>query len=196
MTTDSINIDSFTSWNNDAFRLLYKYYYRALVNFSMQIVISSDEAEDVVQSVFTVLLEHKYNFSTIEALEAFLYNSTRNSSLDKLRRKKVSELYIKSLEEQFDEYRPDDGDSIYSEEIYRRLFFLIDQLPDKSREVFLLYIKGMSNQEIADRLNISFETVKTHKRRAMAFLRKNLMHCDLLLIHLGVMQNLLAEVME
>lgn len=176
--------------------MLYKYYYRALVNFSMQIVISSDEAEDVVQSVFTVLLEHKYNFSTIEALEAFLYNSTRNSSLDKLRRKKVSELYIKSLEEQFDEYRPDDGDSIYSEEVYRHLFFLIDQLPDKSREIFLMYIKGMSNQEIADRLNISFETVKTHKRRSMAFLRKNLMHCDLLLIHLGVMQSLLAEVME
>ncbi|MDE5635227.1 MAG: sigma-70 family RNA polymerase sigma factor, partial [Muribaculaceae bacterium] len=147
MSIHNISIDRFTSWNNEAFRSLYMYYYKALVNFSMQIVVSRDEAEDVVQSVFTVLLERKYRFATIESLEAFLYNSVRNQSLDRLRRQKVSESYVSSLEEQFAECTVDDGEGIYTEEVYRRLFDLIDQLPPKSREVFLLYIKGLTNQE-------------------------------------------------
>lgn len=182
MARPEISIDRFANWDDEAFRLLYKFYYKALVNFSMQIVISRDEAEDIVQSVFTILLERDYHFATLPSLEAFLYNSTRNSSLDNLRRKSVSEVYLNSLKEKYEEYNPSESDGVYSEEVYRRLFYWIDQLPPKSREVFLLYIKGMTNQEIADQLNISFETVKTHKRRSMAFLRKHLGRQELILL--------------
>lgn len=177
-----VSIDRFVVWNDEAFRLLYKCYYKALVSYSMQIVISRDEAEDIVQSVFTVLLERKYQFTTMASLEAFLYNSIRNSSLDKLRHKDVSDQYVSSVEERYEEFNVNDSEAVYSEEVYRRLFYWIDQLPPKSREVFLLYIKGLTNQEIAAQLNISFETVKTHKKRSMAFLRKHLGHEELMLL--------------
>jgi len=174
MPEPKVTIDCFVTWNDEAFRLLYKFYYKALVNFSMQIVISRDEAEDIVQSIFTIMLERKYQFSSMASLEAFMYNSTRNSSIDKLRHKSASELYVNNIEQKYGEYALNDEDGIYSEEVYRQLFYWIDRLPPKSREVFLLYIKGMTNQEIADRLGISFETVKTHKKRSMAFLRQHL----------------------
>ncbi len=172
MHETDIDIGKFRAWDSEAFRLLYKFYYKALVNFSVQMVISSEEAEDIVQSVFTLLLEKKFDFLSMKAMEAFLYNSVRNASLDKLRHKDVEDHYIKLMEERFGAYPADDSDSIYSEDVYRMLFDYIDQLPPKSREVFLLYIKGKTNQEISETLGMSFETVKTHKKRSMAFLRK------------------------
>lgn len=182
MYETDIDIHKFRVWNAEAFRLLYKFYYKALVNFSMQMVVSQDEAEDIVQSVFTLLLEKKYHFLNIKSLEAFLYNSVRNASLDKLRHKNVENHYVKIVEEKYGAYPIDDNDNVYGEEIYRLLFDYIDQLPAKSREVFLLYIKGKTNQEISDLLGMSFETVKTHKKRSMSFLRKKLNGENLLLL--------------
>lgn len=183
MCETDIDICKFHTWDSEAFRLLYRLYYKALVNYSMQFVLSQDEAEDIVQSVFTTLLEKKFEFLNLKSLKAFLYNSVRNSSLDKLRHKNVEEHYIKSVEEEYGAYPTDDDDSVYSEDVYRLLFAYIDELPAKSREVFLLYIKGKTNHEISEMLGMSFETVKTHKKRSMAFLRKKFNGNGLILLY-------------
>ena len=57
------------------------------------------------------------------------------------------------------------------EEIYRQLYLAIDRLPKKCREIFLMYMDGKKNEEIAQILSISIETVKTQKKRAMRFLK-------------------------
>lgn len=189
MHKTDIDIQKFRVWNAEAFRLLYKFYYKALVNFSMQMVVSQDEAEDIVQSVFTILLEKNYHFLNIKSLEAFLYNSVRNASLDKLRHKDVENHYVKIIEEKYGAFPVDDNDNVYSEEVYRLLFDYIDKLPAKSREVFLLYIKGKTNQEISDLLGMSFETVKTHKKRSMSFLRKSLNGDSLMLLFILLAAN-------
>ncbi len=183
MHKTDIDICKFLVWDAEAFRLLYKFYYKALVNYSMQLVVSQDEAEDIVQSVFTLLLEKQYSFLNMKSLEAFLYNTTRNSSLDKLRHKNVEDHYIKSVEERYGAYPTDDSEGVYSEDVYRLLFDYIDELPPKSREVFLLYIKGKTNREISEMLGVSFETVKTHKKRSMAFLRKKFNGSGLILFY-------------
>lgn len=71
MYETDIDIHKFRVWNAEAFRLLYKFYYKALVNFSMQMVVSQDEAEDIVQSVFTLLLEKKYHFFEYQVFRSF-----------------------------------------------------------------------------------------------------------------------------
>ena len=52
----------------------------------------------------------------------------------------------------------------------------IDALPPKCREVMELSFEGLTNQEIANKLGISFETVKSYKSDAYKKLRKNLAH--------------------
>ena len=71
-------------------------------------------------------------------------------------------------------YSPIEEESVNEEEIYRLLFELIDKLPLRCREIFLLYMEGKRNEEIAGMLSLSVETVKTQKKRAMAFIRENL----------------------
>lgn len=92
-----------------------------------------------------------------------------------LKHKNIEISYLKKTRLQVPEsYSETDDEDLFPERIYRMLFSTIDQLPKRNREIFLMYIDGVSNKEIADALNISVETVKTHKKRSMVFLRKHL----------------------
>ena len=65
-------------------------------------------------------------------------------------------------------------DSVQHEEIYRELYIAINRLSEREREVLLLTLDGKSNQEIAEYLNLSILTIKTHKKNAYTHLRKQL----------------------
>ncbi|MDE5585840.1 MAG: sigma-70 family RNA polymerase sigma factor, partial [Muribaculaceae bacterium] len=55
------------------------------------------------------------------------------------------------------------------------LWKAIDALPDKCREVFLLSKRdGLSNEEIAERMDISIKTVKNQMTKAFSRLRDTL----------------------
>ena len=73
-----------------------------------------------------------------------------------------------NLKEEEDEYK------VLEEELYERLFRIIDELPPRCREIFLLHLDGKKNEEIANQLNISLLTVKTQKKKAMSHLRKRM----------------------
>ena len=72
----------------------------------------------------------------------------------------------------------------FSEEIYRELFKVVEQLPPHRREIFLMVMDGKTNREIAEALNISENTVKTQTRRAKDFLKDHLTQESWLLISL------------
>jgi len=82
-------------------------------------------------------------------------------------------------------------DELFAEDVYKILFDVIDQLPERVHQVFLLYAKGKKNQEIAEALNISLETVKTYKKRGKQMIRERMTVTDfnksltlLLLLHI------------
>ncbi|MBV5342073.1 sigma-70 family RNA polymerase sigma factor, partial [bacterium] len=55
------------------------------------------------------------------------------------------------------------------------LYKLIEQLPPQKREVCLLKIQqGLTNQEVADAMNISIPTVKSHYTQVIKLLRSQL----------------------
>jgi len=55
------------------------------------------------------------------------------------------------------------------------LYKLVEQLPPQKREVCLLKIqKGMSNQEVADKMKISVPTVKSHYTQVIKLLRSQM----------------------
>lgn len=114
-------------------------------------------------------------FRSLASFRVYLYNSVRNASLDYLKHKDVEGNYLqKMLDSHSTTFRmEEEEEGFFSEEVYRQLLQTIDALPDRCREVFLMYMEGKKNEEIATALHVSLETVKTQKKRAMSFLRKN-----------------------
>ena len=135
--------------------------------------MENEVAEDIVQELFSVLWERRPLFGSISQFSTYLYNTVHNSALNHLRHQNVQNNYRQSIVDHLQEFMlvDDTSDIFNKEEIYRQLFAAIDELPPRQREVFLLCMEGRKNKEIAEQLDISAETVKVQKRRAIAQLR-------------------------
>lgn len=140
--------------------------------FSYRMVHSMEAAEDIVHSVFLRVMEREEQFEKIESLPSYLYRSVYNSSLNFIKKRGREELSDSieegGWEEEFLLKR-------IEEEILIELYEAIELLPKRGRKIFKLsYISGYSDKEIAERLKISINTVKSQKQRAKRLLRENL----------------------
>jgi RNA polymerase sigma-70 factor (ECF subfamily) len=63
---------------------------------------------------------------------------------------------------------------VIEEETFNLLLAEIKNLPESAREIMILALNGLRNQEIADELNISINTVKTQKKIAYSKLKQKL----------------------
>lgn len=157
----------------------------------MQITNNQQIAEDIVQDVFSNLWEKKVQFDHFAKLKAYLYNSVRNGTISFLRKQKNPVIDIAKSESISKEYLVDDDgtESPYTEEVYRQLFQLIDELPERQRQVFLLLMEGHRNDEIAQMLSLSVETVRTHRKRAISYIREHLDDDVFFLLIIGLIGN-------
>lgn len=162
-------------WNDKSIALLYDKFYRALVGYGCQFV-EKEIAEDIVQELFSVLWERQPQFKSMPQLTNYFYTTVHNMAVNHLRHQTVRNNYRQGILDNLQEFMLVDDAAEYfnKEEIYRQLFLAVDQLPPRQREVFLLCMEGKKNKEIAELLDISAETVKVQKRRAVSRLREQL----------------------
>lgn len=181
----NLDINVICQWNDKSIELLYGKYYRALVVYASRFV-EMEIAEDIVQELFAVLWERRPIFNSISQLSSYFYSSVHNAAINHLRHQNVHDNYRQSIVDNLQEFMlvDDMSDVFNKEEIYRQLFLAIDKLPPRQREIFLLCMDGKKNREIAEQLQISAETVKVQKRRAINHLREQLAPMALALLYL------------
>lgn len=153
-----------------AFCDLFNGFYHSLVYFAARYIGQREVAEDIVQEVFADLWVSQTSYESYNSFKTFLYTAVKNACLDYLKHRNVEGKYVAySLQ------NPEKGDDldlkIMREEIYRQLLLRIEELPTRRREIFKLYLQGMKNEEIASRLGISIETVKTAKKESVHYLK-------------------------
>ena len=132
--------------------------------FALKYIDEQGEAEDIVQELFVSVWEKEEKFMSYASFRVFLYNAVRNTCLNRIKHKKVEEKYaayrqLHPVNPELDDY------DVMEEEIYRRLFKTIDELPPWCKEIFLLHLDGKKNEEIAAQLKITLLTVKTPKKK-------------------------------
>ena len=107
-----------------------------------------------------------------EHVKAFLYAAVRNRAINYLRDRQVE---IRGREKLFQlQNETEFRDIVVEEEMYDFLCKKIEMLSEMQREVLWMHVDGLSNEEIARKLNISVNTVLTHKQRAKSILREYL----------------------
>lgn len=163
------------------FHQFFRQFYSYLVVFAERRVGNHETAEDIVQDVFVAVWENEKHYNSLSGLKAYLYEAVNNRIQNYYKHQEVEKKYINHL--MYEQKLPDF--SVRQEEIYRNLYLAINKLPERNREVMLLYLEGKSNQEIAQQLNLTVLTVKTHKRNAFRYLKG---HLNLLLYIMIVKQ--------
>jgi RNA polymerase sigma-19 factor, ECF subfamily len=141
----------------------------------MRFIDDKQIAEDIVTETFLKLWERQSNFNSPQSAKSFLYISTRNACFNYLEQAKYHGRVKEVLLHILDVYEEPVDKEITRNEVIRMIFHLINELPKQCRKVLLLsYLKGMTNQQIADKMNLSINTVRNHKVRAMRMVRKKL----------------------
>lgn len=160
-------------YDDEALRMLYSHFYKALVAFACQMVDDVPVAEEIVQDAFCRLWQLRNTFKNENTLKAYLYNTVRNASISHLRHMQVENRRIAQYEKEYKLMNPKDESEMemHREELMRQLLLAIEELPPKQRQLFLMAVKGMTGEEIAREMNISIDGVKKQRQRGIAKLR-------------------------
>lgn len=172
-------------------RFFFDRYYAPLCVYVSRFLPDEVEAvEDLVQEVFIALWEGKRTFSDIKELTNYMYRACYNNTLLYIRNNQIHGSILQSMQ---GEEPMEDEDDIYlltlKEEALRQLYHYIGELPPEQRRIINLRMEGYGWDEIASKLGVSINTIKTQRSRSFKFLRENidvhtLLFIDIFLVNL------------
>jgi len=156
-----------------------------LLNFIRRRVPDPLDAEDILQDVFSELVEANRLLMPIDHIAGWLFRVARNRIIDLFRKKKpvlFADADIAGEDEDSLHFEdllpsPDAGpDAVYARGVLFAAFDLaLSELPPEQREVFVAHeIEGLSFKEISARTRVGINTLLSRKRYAVLHLRERL----------------------
>lgn len=139
-------------------------------HFAEAYVMSSEDAENIVQDVFMEFWERKELLMEHRHPVGFLFTAVKNRSLNFLRRRmieqqaaeRIQEAFLLELRMSLDSLEALNQNLLSEQEIEQIVTRALLSLPEKCREIWIRSkIEGKKQKEIAAELNISVHTVET-----------------------------------
>ena len=159
--------------DKEAFTIIYNKYHQYLYALAYRYLKDSEMAEDAVQQVYVKLWEMIHVIDIEINLKNYLYSMTKNHILNQFRSKKeMISINIMNAQQEIVDDEPDIVSVIEEAELSDLLQVGIDNLPNQKKEIIKMKIQEhKSNQEIADEMGLSINTVKSHYQESIKMLR-------------------------
>lgn len=172
--TDKVLVKELRKGNVMAFNQLFYNYSSKLYHFANGYLKSKEDAEELVQDVFSKIWEKRKDLDEEAKFRSYLFTIAFNNIKKHFR--------SKSLLNKFFDYQKEDQEHSLSENLdvdYNSLKSLVDNLvdkmPEKRKAVFIKSrFEGKNANEISEEMSISKSTVENHLNQAIKFLRKHL----------------------
>jgi RNA polymerase sigma-70 factor (ECF subfamily) len=156
-----------------AFEVLFYKYRNKVKGFAIRIVPAQIDPEEIVQEVFVKVWLKKEAVDPEKDFQSYLFSIAKHLILDHLKSAVNRKLYFVGDHFQQDVLADESLESSLVEHAEEKLQQLIKEIPERRREIFLLSrFEGLNYKQIAERLNISENTVDSQIRNALNFLRK------------------------
>ena len=170
--TDQELTDLLRSGDQQAYIEIYNRYIFVLLNHTYNKTHDREEAKDIVHEVFAKLWASREQLEITSSLAGFLYTASRNIVLNQITRKKVEGKYFDSILKFLEHPQTVTDHKVRENQLIALIEKEIAALPPKMREVFELSRKHhLSHREIAEKLDISEQTVSKHITNALKILR-------------------------
>ena len=167
--------------NSEAFEGIYGNFASRIYNFLYRLLGSREEAEDLTQQTFLIALKQLKTLRDPSQLESWVYRIARNEVYQKFRRRKFDSVgedgaaTEDSAEPRENRLHANPEKALLNVELGQKLQAVLDGLPLKLREVFILaVVQEMSYKDISIIVGRSLRSVKTDIYRARLTARAEL----------------------
>lgn len=178
------SFDDITLWNNlkegdeKSFSILFERYYADLVRYGNSLSPYEEKVKDSVQDVFTDIWVYRASLQGSVVVKAYLLSSVRKRiarlfERDHIFRKTTSTDSIAFLLEFSVEHELIDDDYATKEKVIH-LNKLLNELPSRQKEaLYLRYNQGLSVEQIAEMLDVNYQSASNLLHRGLLNLRKD-----------------------
>jgi RNA polymerase sigma-70 factor (family 1) len=165
----------------DQFNQLFYKNYEDLCLTAVKYVKDPSLAQDLVQEFFVYFWNKRESIILQSTFEAYAFRAVANICITHLKRKKNHILYLDELPDvDFDPEYLITEERVKNEAV-SKLMQAVKDLPPMRKKIFLMSnLLGYTYAEIAEKNNISVNTVKDHIKKAYAYLRTHLVDTGVL----------------
>ncbi|WP_455584404.1 RNA polymerase sigma factor [Bacteroides sp.] len=158
-----------------AFTQAYEKYHKLLYVLAYRYLMNTEMAQDAVQHVFTRLWEFRSELRVGISLKNYLFTMTKNHVLNLIRNENSAVSKNYEMAQSAPAYDDNLIENLEKKELMSCFYKAVDRLPAQKREICLMKVREeLTNQEIAERMNLSVNTIKTHYSEALKMLRIHL----------------------
>lgn len=172
--SDELLLQQLKAGDSLAFKKLYEKYNAVLYAHAFKKLGEREVVKDLIHEVFLSIWQKRETLNVTGSFSAYLHHAVRYKVIDQISSKYTVEKY--RLFQSFLDKQSTPADYLVRERIMTSIIDQeIDNLPPRMREIFLLSrIEHLSHGEIAEKLGISTQGVRSHIKNALRILRVKL----------------------
>ena len=156
-----------------AFESIYKLYQQRIFNFCLKLLPSIDDAREATQKVFIAIWEQKAMLDPEKSFTAYIYSIARYTAYHDFKNLVYRNAAFEQITTDINIFSEAEKDEVLFKEMTEIINRLIDQLPPQRGMIFRLSrFYQLTYRTIAEKLNITENTVDTQIRRALDYIRK------------------------
>ncbi|MDR0429066.1 MAG: RNA polymerase sigma-70 factor [Tannerellaceae bacterium] len=172
-----------THFDNQSLGILFEQHWKPFISFANSYVKDTAIAEDICMEAFMTYWEKHLELPEETNMPAYILTCIKNRALNFLRNReariaiqeKMHEHRSRELRFRITTLEACEPQELFSNEIKQLIHKTLQQLPDKTRYIFLKSRNdSKTNKEIASELGISIKTVEFHITKALKIFRTNL----------------------
>ena len=172
---DEILVGKLIKGDQKAFSELFGKYAANLLSVARKYVASREDAREIVQETFYRVWKYRENMNAQLSFKAYIVTIAKRLIFNQTKKR----LHEIAYQEYFAKNQSAEKNTIEEyidfNELDRKIQAGIDSMPARRKEIFLLSRgEGHTNQDIADKLNISVSTVENQMNKALKYLREHI----------------------
>lgn len=158
-----------------AFEIIYHHYNKRLAPFVLKMIRSEDLAREIIQDIFVQLWINKHLLNDVQHPTSYLFNIAANKTLNYIKKVASNSKLMNKLAEGYDDRTNETEESVILRESIELIEKAVSQLPGQRRLIWeMSRNEGLTHEQIAERLNISKNTVKNQMGHALKYVRSYL----------------------
>ena len=170
-TEESELLKGLKDGREDLFAEIFNMHWESLFREAFYRLKKHDEAQDVVQDIFTDFWQRRYSIQISTSISAYLHGALKYKIIRHYSRSRLHQTVVDHLLLQMQTFEESILDVIAAGEIQKTLEEAIAHFPGNMQQIFTLRSQDFTIAEIADALGLSQQTVKNNNSQALKRLK-------------------------